>query len=103
MSPFLDTPEAVALESRADALTLALGPPLLADVRTHPAQVLVRGVTLELHTNPGDPRAINAARALGAAVPALLNPSSTPGFLEPAIGVRALSKRIGCQILRSSR
>ncbi|KZV76239.1 hypothetical protein PENSPDRAFT_475867 [Peniophora sp. CONT] len=86
--PTEDAPEAVTFEARANAFTLALGPTLLADIRTHPAQVLVRGVTLELHTNPGDLRAVNAARALAAAAPALLSPSLAPGFLELAIGVR---------------
>lgn len=94
-----DTPSLRALEGRANALTLALGPNLLADVRTLPAQVLVRGITLELHTEPGDTQAVNAARALAVAAPQLLSPSLAPGFLEPAIGVGA--NGLGILVVRS--
>ncbi|VDC04593.1 unnamed protein product [Peniophora sp. CBMAI 1063] len=92
--------DVLAVEGHADAFALALGPALLADVRTHPAQVLVRGATLELHTNPGDPRGINAARALAAAAQTLLSPSSTLGFLEPVIGMVVSA---ACRALISAR
>ncbi|KZV76202.1 hypothetical protein PENSPDRAFT_680407 [Peniophora sp. CONT] len=83
-----DPQQAYAIEGRIEALLLGLGAVQQSDPRTLPAHVLVHGAALQLHAEvAGDPRAMQAGRALAGISTLLRNPGVAPGYLEPAMAM----------------
>ena len=84
----VDPQQTYAIEGRIEALLLGLGAVRQSDPRTLPAHVLAHGAALQLHVAiAGDPRAMQAGRALAGISTLLRNPGVAPGYLEPAMAV----------------
>ncbi|VDB90109.1 unnamed protein product [Peniophora sp. CBMAI 1063] len=85
--------------ARANSLAAELRQTSFADTTALAAYVLACGVSIQLYSPLGDPRAGIAARELASAAPALRIATSGPGLLEIAIGLVVPE---ACMVIRSS-